>query len=179
VIAHNADTRQINGHSEWRIEVDNQPCRDRGNSNRGSIDASYHGTGENMHRPMYVRGICYRTVNQAPIRAGNHAVRWRQTYTSGDSYWGWNSNSRLMVEVRTWRRGPCARLAIALRVDGEGLGSCLWQHTRDALVVCSYIWGRGHRDRCTADGALLPAVYAQSTLTCLALWPWRVQEWLP
>lgn len=98
VIAHNADTRQINGHSEWRIEVDNQPCRDRGNSNRGSIDASYHGSGENMHRPMYVRGICYRTANQAPIRAGNHAVRWRQTYTSGDSYWGWNSNSRLMVE---------------------------------------------------------------------------------
>ena len=102
IISHNADTRQISGHSEWRMEVDGQPCRDRSNNIKGSLDASFHGAGPNMHRPMYIRGICYRTASVARIAAGNHAVRWRQTFTSGDSYWGWNSNARLMVEVRPW-----------------------------------------------------------------------------
>ena len=84
------------------MEVDGQPCRDRSNNIKGNLDASFHGAGPNMHRPMYIRGICYRTASVARIAAGNHAVRWRQTYTSGDSYWGWNSNARLMVEVRPW-----------------------------------------------------------------------------
>lgn len=98
VISHYADTRQISGSSNWQIEVDSQPCRDRNNNVKGSIDAAFHGAGPNMHRPMYIRGICYRTVNQAVIPAGNHVVRWRQTRTSGDSYWGWESSSRIMVE---------------------------------------------------------------------------------
>ena len=110
VISHNADTRQTSGSSNWRIEVDGQPCTDRSNNRKGSIDAAFHGVGPNMHRPMYVRGICYRTANQAVIRPGNHAVRWRQIRTSGDSYWGWNSNSRIMVEVRH----PLPRAALLL-----------------------------------------------------------------
>ena len=99
IISHSADTRQINGHSEWQMEVDGAPCRDRRNNRLGSIDTSFHGGGPNMHRPMYVRGICYRTTRSSIIGAGNHQVRWVQTYTSGNSYWGWNSNSQLMVEV--------------------------------------------------------------------------------
>jgi len=100
VISHSADTRQIHGSSNWQVEVDGQPCRDRNNNVKGSIDAAFQGAGPNMHRPMYERGICYRTTNQAVIRAGTHSVRWRQYRTSGDSYWGWNSNSQIMVEVR-------------------------------------------------------------------------------
>ena len=115
IISHNADTRQISGSSNWRIEVDGQPCTDRSNNRKGSIDAAFHGAGPNMHRPMYVRGICYCTANQAVIRPGNHAVRWRQTRTSGDSYWGWESNSRIMVEVRH----PLPRAALLLSLASQ------------------------------------------------------------
>ena len=106
VISHNSVMRQGRGYSTWQIEVDGRPCRDRNRSVKGGIDAAmYTNPDQDGHRPTFVRGVCYRTDRRSSITAGNHVVRWRQTYVRGDTYWGWRSNSRIMVEVCTWRRG--------------------------------------------------------------------------
>lgn len=102
VISHNAVMRHINGNSIWQLLVDNQQCRGPGNQGDGNLQIRMHGSnGANQHFPAYVKGMCHRTTAQARLNAGVHTVSFRQTYVSGDSYWGWDSTSRIMVEEWT------------------------------------------------------------------------------
>ena len=172
VISHNADSRQISGSSNWRIEVDGQPCTDRRNNIKGSIDAAFHGAGPNMHRPMYVRGICYRTANQATIRAGNHAVRWRQTRTSGDSYWGWSSNARIMVEVRTSRRGEGGEERVTrpwLTLLLSSVLACALPCSADVLFGTFFTRRNGSREHDSARTVSEPATTLITGVSCGAL----------
>jgi hypothetical protein len=99
VLSHNAVMRQINGYSYWRLEVDNQPCRTATGSDEGDLQISFHGSQSvNLHRPMMLRGTCPRTTSQARINAGTHSLSFKQYQVSSDSYWGWDSSARLMVE---------------------------------------------------------------------------------
>jgi len=107
-ISVNSNQRQINGNSMWRFQVQSansggwRECRGPQNQGNGNIYTRYHGSrGVDLHRPMYVGGVCYRTDNNQPIKKGRFSARWIQTYVHYDSYWNWESSARMILEERT------------------------------------------------------------------------------
>jgi len=103
----NSNQRQINGNSKWRIQVQSansgswRTCKGPQNQGNGAIYTRYHGSRSvDLHRPMYVGGACYKTDNNQPIKKGKVSARWMQYYLTGDSYWSWQSSSRMIMEER-------------------------------------------------------------------------------
>jgi len=103
----NSNQRQINGNSKWRIEVSSansgswRTCKGPQNQANGDMYTRYHGSRSvDLHRPMYVGGACYKTDNNQPIKKGKVSARWMQYYLTGDSYWSWQSSSRMIMEER-------------------------------------------------------------------------------
>jgi len=107
MISVNSNQRQINGNSKWQIEVQSansgswRTCRGPANQGNGGLYTRYHGSRSvDLHRPMYVGGACYKTDNNQPIKKGKVSARWMQYYLTGDSYWSWQSSSRMIMEER-------------------------------------------------------------------------------
>jgi hypothetical protein len=103
----NANQRQINGHSRWRIEVNTvnsggfKPCTDIANHAKGGIYTRYHGSRSvDLHRPAYLGGACVKTSNNQLIKKGKMTMRYIQTDVSSDSYWNWESSARMIMEER-------------------------------------------------------------------------------
>jgi len=103
----NSNQRQINGNSKWRIEVSSansgswRTCKGPQNQANGDMYTRYHGSRSvDLHRPMYIGGFCYKTDNGQPIKKGKVSARWMQEVTHGDSYWSWQSSSRMIMEER-------------------------------------------------------------------------------
>jgi hypothetical protein len=106
-ISVNSNQRQINGWSRWRFQVNSansgswRACSGPQNQGAGNIYTRYHGSRSvDLHRPMYVGGICWRTDNNQPIKKGRFQARWWQQDVSSDSYWNWESSARMILEER-------------------------------------------------------------------------------
>lgn len=101
-ISVNGNQRQIGGDSRWRMMVDNRQCRGPAGQSNGHIWTRFHGTGGvNLHRPVFLQGTCFRLDNGNPLRAGRHVASYMQYSVNGDSYYGWESTSRMRIEEWT------------------------------------------------------------------------------
>lgn len=90
--------RQIYSSSRWRFYVNNLECRGPNNEPQGDIRAAWHGSGYDLHRPFYVGGMCFKTSNNQPIGAGDVNVRYTQYQADGDSFIGWETAGKLMIQ---------------------------------------------------------------------------------
>jgi hypothetical protein len=100
----NANQRQINGHSRWKIQVNTvnsngwANCRSKSNHAMGAIYTRFHGSySTDLHRPMYMGGACQKSENGQIIKAGKMTMRYIQTDVSSDSYWNWESSARMIM----------------------------------------------------------------------------------
>jgi len=107
MISVNSNQRQINGNSQWRLEVSSansggwKQCRGPSGQANGNIYTRYHGSRSvDLHRPMYLGGACYKTADGQPIKKGTMKMRYMQWYVSADSYWNWESSARMIMEER-------------------------------------------------------------------------------
>lgn len=93
--------RQINGNSIWKLRVDGRVCRTKENNAAGDLWWRLHGSqSTDLHRPVHIKGVCARKDTGA-ITPGKHRVTVYQEYVTSDSYYGWETSSRIIVkEIR-------------------------------------------------------------------------------
>eukprot|EP00040_Diaphanoeca_grandis_P005485 m.33021 g.33021 ORF g.33021 m.33021 type:complete len:371 (-) comp16743_c0_seq1:36-1148(-) len=91
--------RQINGNSIWYIRVDKRQCRTESGSSAGHLWWRLHGSRSvDLHRPVTITGFCHKTDNNQFIKKGTHRATVFQSYVSADSYYGWETSSRMIIK---------------------------------------------------------------------------------